>query len=73
MNELPSEPRLALANMTAQILSDNSGILAHLDLGEFSYEQDKGEGRVILDALSDNENLFRLESFQCASNQSWFS
>ena len=63
MNELPAEPRLAFAKMTAQMLSDNKGALAHLDLGEFSYDQDQGEGKIILDALSSNEKLIKLKSF----------
>ena len=56
----------------AAMLTTNSHI-THLDLEDFSFHYDQGEGAVVLSALASSESLPTITHFRCGRNSSWWS
>lgn len=75
MLSLPDNLRMIFAEQAAYILSVNSSI-EYLDFdmfNGFSKNKDKGEGAVVVSALSKSKSLFTITHFRCSKNASWFS
>ena len=64
MYKLPEDVRMFFAQQMAPIITTNSQI-TNLDLNMISYNNDKGEGAVVLSALASSNSLPTITHFRC--------
>ena len=72
MFDLPEDVRMHHSEQFASFLTTSSNI-KHLDLLGFSQWNDKGEGALVLSALTSSYSLTKITHFSCGYNSSWFS